>query len=121
MLVPSIALRISPLSSPIFFRSSTFKSEIDENYKSVSPDQAKFGKTVVSFGFVEDLGMGNVNIEHAAVYLGQSHDGTIYLFSKDGMYYPPAISTLSSLKSEYDNVMGTNGTTGKGYYNPTNH
>ncbi|RAJ83655.1 hypothetical protein CLV59_103626 [Chitinophaga dinghuensis] len=99
---------------------SGFVNDIKNNYTNVSnnPSQFRFGKTAISFGFKQDFGLGDPKITHGAVYLGTSRDGTVYVWTKDGMYYPPRIATLNATTSKYDPVMGVNGEKDKGYYNP---
>ena len=48
---------------------------IDDQYESVSPDQAIFGATLVTYG------QG-----HTAVFFGRSKDGSTYLFTKNGQW-----------------------------------
>ena len=98
----------------------SFKNQIKNDYKNVGKDEAAFGKTIVTFGYKSLFGFGSAETEHAATYLGQSKDGTIFLWSKNGQYYPPTIATLSTLVDTYSGVRSINGTEGKGYYNPKN-
>lgn len=99
---------------------SAFVNDIKNNYTNVSdaPTKFQFGKTAISFGYKEDFGFGAARTTHGAVYLGSSKDGTVYVWTKDGMYYPPRVATLKATTSQYDPVMGVNGEKGKGYYNP---
>lgn len=117
------ALSVSQGETPDFSHitsESNFISDIKNNYTNVSddPSQFKFGKTAISFGYREMFGLGDPVVTHGAVYLGKSKDGTVYVWTKNGLYVPPRVSTLKSTTSEYDPVMGVNGEKNKGYYNP---
>ncbi|SFF11479.1 hypothetical protein SAMN05518672_1184 [Chitinophaga sp. CF118] len=117
------ALAVTQGETPDFSKitsQSSFISDIKNNYTNVSSDPSKFqfGKTAISFGSRRDFGLGDVEVSHGAVYLGKSKDGTVYVFTKNGFYYPPQISTLKATVSEYNPVMGVNGEKGNGYYNP---
>ncbi|GEP89940.1 Methylphosphotriester-DNA--protein-cysteine methyltransferase (N-terminal fragment of Ada), contains Zn-binding and two AraC-type DNA-binding domains [Chitinophaga terrae (ex Kim and Jung 2007)] len=79
-----------------FTSESQFVSDIQNNYVNVSgnPSSFKFGQTAISFGYKEDFGFGATKIVHGAVYLGTSKDGTQYVWTKDGKWYPPRVATL---------------------------
>lgn len=103
-----------------FTSESQFVNDIQTNYVNVSgnPSSFKFGQTAISFGYKEDFGFGATKIVHGAVYLGTSKDGTQYVWTKDGKWYPPRVATLKETVSKYEPVMGVNGEKGQGYYNP---
>ena len=117
------AIKISEGGVPDFgtvLPSSKFIKEVNSKYNNVDQANATFGRTIITFGNKDFFNLGDPHTEHAALYLGQSKDGTIYTWSKNGQYYPPGISTLNSLTnyfSGYDPVRGVDGTKDKGYYN----
>lgn len=61
-------------------------SQLSSNFTKVSPDEAIFGKTVITFGDI-----------HSASYFGKSADGTVYAFSKQGPNVAPEITPLLNL------------------------
>lgn len=60
--------------------------EISNNFKEVKPSEAIFGETVITFGDV-----------HSVNYFGTSSDGTVYVFSKQGMNVAPEITPILNL------------------------
>ena len=60
----------------------------------------RFGESIMTFGETSPLS-SDVNVTHAAVYLGKSQNGTIYTWSKNGQSKTPGISTASGLKTKY--------------------
>ncbi len=101
--------------SPFEF-SSTLKSE----YSVASPSEYKFGSTVIRFGQDKSNIFGmNYNVStHAATYLGTSNNGTIYTWSKNGMFDKPGIFTLPALEKTYGKNQGVGPTKNEsGFYN----
>ena len=85
-------------------------------FVNVTPKEAVFGRTVISFGN-----------EHDVLFLGKSRDGIINVFTKNGPYFAPKIMELKTLIRERPygyprDHMINNRTTikGTGYYNPKN-
>ena len=95
-----------------------FARRIASEYDDVSdtPEQWKFGRTVVTFG--HDALELELQTTHAATYLGASKDGTVYFWTKNGRKTAPVISIVGDLPSSYGPVRGVSfGTDGGGYYN----
>ena len=82
-----------------------FKKSLS-NFVQVSPDKAKFGKTIIAF-------MKDGEYTHAAVYYGTDNEGNVYVYTKNGPYSKPVIMTLEALQQQYENIYGTV----SGYYN----
>ena len=85
-------------------------------FVNVTPKEAIFSRTVISFGN-----------EHDVLFLGKSRDGIINVFTKNGPYFAPKIMELKTLIRERPygyprDHMINNRTTikGTGYYNPKN-
>lgn len=117
------ALAVTQGETPNFSKitsESGFVNDLKNNYVNVSgdPSKYKFGQTAISFGYNQDFGFGPTQIVHGAVYLGTSRDGTAYVWTKDGMYYPPRVATLKETISKYEPIISVTGEKGKGYYNP---
>jgi RHS repeat-associated protein len=77
----------------------TFDDILKANYMPIPnngapQNQAIFGKTVLRFASV-------LGVQHGAVFYGQSHDGTIYVYTKNGWFYPPTVMPLSELISQF--------------------
>jgi RHS repeat-associated protein len=56
---------------------------IKSKYEEVSSDDAVFGKTVMTHGFV-----------HMEVFFGRAKNGNTYIFTKNGSFYAPKITTV---------------------------
>ena len=82
-----------------------FKESLS-NFVQVSPDKAKFGKTIIAF-------MKDGVYTHAAVYYGTDNAGNVYVYTKNGPYSKPVIMTLEALQQQYEDIYGTV----SGYYN----
>ena len=82
-----------------------FKESLS-NFVHVTPDMAKFGKTIIAF-------MKDGEYKHAAVYYGTDNEGNVYVYTKNGPYSKPVIMTLEALQQQYENIYGTV----SGYYN----
>jgi len=76
-----------------------FESFLRAGYDKSGSNEKVFGKTVVTFrGKGEE---GNLELNHAAIYLGASKNGTEYTFSKNGFFKNPKVEQTSFLKKEY--------------------
>ena len=83
-------------------------------YHPVTLSEAKFGRTVLRFADENNV------VQHGAVFYGRSHDGTIYVYTKNGWYLKPEVMKLSDLLEKipsYGTVQGIY-PTHTGYYNP---
>ena len=76
---------------------ATFDGILLSDYSSVTGTKSKFGETVMRFA------KGGV-VKHAAVYYGQSNDGTVYVYSKNGWGAKPEVMKLSTMKLVYPGV-----------------
>jgi len=95
-------------------RGNTFDSELTSNYSPTTLSNAEFGQTVLRFAD------GNNNVQHGAVYYGQSQDGTIYVYTKNGWHAKPEVMRLLDLQSkipQYGTIQGVN-SGNSGYYSP---
>jgi len=89
-----------------------FDCEVYCNYSATNLESAKFGKTLIRFADE------NNNAQHAAIYYGTSNDGTVYVYTKNGWYYKPAIMKLNDLLqnfTDYGTIQGIN-SGDSGYY-----
>ncbi len=77
------------LADPIFQSNSA--QEFKDATTEVSPDQAVFGKTIITVG-----------TSHSAVYYGKSKDGTPYVYSKNGHRVKPEVAKLSKVTKIYN-------------------
>src|SRR5699024_11116537 len=73
------------LMTDVFGMERALRNDFDK----ISSDNAIFGKTIISFG------KGLLN--HTAVYYGKSNNGTIYVYTKNGMQMKPEIMSLNNL------------------------
>jgi RHS repeat-associated protein len=85
-----------------------FASIISSNYREVTEkkDDYIFGETVVSFN-EENSNFFDGKYEepiHAAIYLGVSKDGTLYLWSKNGFKETPKVQTKKEVHRIYDSA-----------------
>lgn len=93
--------------------------KIKSEYENVSPDKAKFGQTIITFGY-----------QHDAVYFGKDRSGNTYVLSKNGASVAPQIMKLKDLvtKWRYGSIRNPEnngmlvpdlkkGKGGSGYYN----
>jgi hypothetical protein len=79
-----------------------FESILKLGYSSISGSSAIFGKTVLKFGNESET-------QHAAVFYGQSRDGTVYIYTKNGWHARPGVMKLSELQTKipsYGSVTG---------------
>lgn len=108
-----------------------FDNILMNDYQSITPDEAKFGTTIIRFANEGAYGgvvssdcmldaspntMGTAT--HGAVFYGKSNDGTIYVYTKNGWYDSPRIMKLKHLNyngSLYGRVQGIG--YDSGYYN----
>jgi len=65
---------------------------ISSVFKSGNSNNAVFGKSLVTYGQ-----------DHTAIFFGKSKDGTVYIFTKNGLQMPPTINKAS----ENININGT--------------
>jgi hypothetical protein len=63
-------------------------------------EEATFGRTAMRF-VNPALTDTELKYPHSAIFLGRSKDGTIYTFSKNGSWRPPAIVTATELHAKY--------------------
>jgi hypothetical protein len=79
-----------------------FNSILKRSYTDVSGDMNSyiFGRSIMTFG-EGSLFDSNINVTHAAIYLGTSSDGTVYTWSKNGQVKRPRIYTTNSLIRTY--------------------
>jgi RHS repeat-associated protein len=98
-----------------------FREQILSDYNDVtdSPNEYKFGHTVVRFAESKySIIHGKYSFTtHAATYLGTSKNGTQYFWSKNGNYRIPGVFTLDDLNKKYGKVEGYRAEPGGGYYN----
>jgi hypothetical protein len=80
-----------------------YDQRLSDGFSPVTQNGAVFGKTVISFS---NRGI----IQHGAVYYGADNNGVVYVYTKNGWFYPPKVSPLSDVKSMYGRVSG--------YHNP---
>ncbi|MCO6173624.1 hypothetical protein NHF50_01055 [Flavobacterium sp. NRK F10] len=94
-----LGVEITPQNADLYGKGDilSFDSFLNNRnqFDKVSQNDAVFGKTIYQFGY-----------DHAAVYYGTSKDGTVYVFSKNGEYVKPQITTLKSVESLYGNHTG---------------
>ncbi len=89
-----------------------FDCQVYSSYSATNLENAKFGKTLIRFAD------GNNNAQHAAIYYGTSNDGTVYVYTKNGWDYKPAIMKLNDLLQKFPNygtIQGIN-SGDSGYY-----
>jgi hypothetical protein len=79
-------------------------------YDPIDAAKAVFGKTAIRFADSSN------DVQHAAVFYGRSHDGTLYIYTKNGWQIKPEIMKLSDLihkLPKYGDVKGmSKGTSG---------
>ena len=93
-----------------------FDYQVYSNYTATNLENAKFGKTLIRFAD------GNNNAKHAAIYYGTSNDGVVYVYTKNGWDYKPAIMRLNDLLQKFPNygtIQGIN-SGDSGYYDFSN-
>ena len=93
-----------------------FDYQVYSNYTATNLENAKFGKTLIRFAD------GNNNAKHAAIYYGTSNDGVVYVYTKNGWNYKPAIMRLNDLLQKFPNygtIQGIN-SGDSGYYDFSN-
>ncbi len=100
----------------------TFSSTLRNEYENVSEDMDKwkFGRTAIRFGgTVHRTFGGDYNRStHGATYLGMSNNGTIYVWTKNGMFNRPKVATLNSVIHMYGDHQGVGNKKGEGgFYN----
>ena len=91
----------------------TFDNDLKKDYSSTNPSDAKFGKTVLRFADSKN------DVQHGAVFYGKSHDGTSYVYTKNGWFLKPEVMKLSNINSKipsYGTIKGIK-PTDSGYYN----
>ena len=91
-----------------------FDNDLKTEYTQTSASDAKFSETVLRFADSKN------DVQHGAVFYGNSKDGTTYVYTKNGWLLKPEIMKLSNLQSKlpsYGSVQGIN-SGGSGYYNP---
>ena len=81
-----------------------YAQRLRDGFYPVKPNDAVFGKTVISFS---RRGV----IQHGTVYYGTDKNGVVYVYTKNGWVAPPTVSPLSAVKSEYKSSVS-------GYHNP---
>lgn len=81
----------------------SFSAELSNNYSEVtsSPDNKRFGRTLVRFSDKVMFGLFGTDDSHAAVYLMSSKNGTQFFFSKNGTTERPGVYNLKQLKDKY--------------------
>ncbi|GIQ61417.1 hypothetical protein Flavo103_45520 [Flavobacterium collinsii] len=91
----------------------TFDSILSSDYKETDASKSVFGKTVLRFAD------SNNEVQHGAVFYGNSKDGTTYVYSKNGWQAKPEVMKLSVLLEtkilNYGTVQGINSNS-SGYY-----
>jgi len=93
---------------------ASFDYAMTTEYTPIKPEEAKFGKTAIRFADSEN------RTAHGAVYYGQSQDGSIYVYTKNGFEIKPAVMKLSTLLQKeptYGTVRGIKDNQ-SGYYQP---
>ena len=76
---------------------SEYSQCLQDGYFSVSESDVIFGQTVISFS---NSGI----VTHGAVYYGTDNTGVVYVYTKNGWIYPPTISKVSDLPSQYGTI-----------------
>ena len=79
---------------------SYLQSDFDAIPNGDDPENsAQFGNTVLRFGtFRTNQFQGlSVDVQHGAVFYGQSQDGTVYVYTKNGWYVKPVVMKLDDL------------------------
>jgi len=92
---------------------NTFDNDLKTDYTPTAASSAQFGKTVLRFAD------GSNDVQHGAVFYGQSKDGTAYVYTKNGWQLKPEVMKLSDLQSKipsYGTVQGIK-SSDSGYYN----
>lgn len=87
------------------FVGGTFDSILSSDYKETDTSKAVFGKSVLRFAD------SNNEVQHGAVFYGNSKDGTTYVYSKNGWQAKPEVMKLSDLQTKipsYGTVQGIN-------------
>lgn len=89
-----------------------FTTYIKAGYEKVGNESKVFGSTVVAFrGYNITKSWGGLitektlDLNHAAIYIGTSRNGTEWTFSKNGDY-KPEVRTTNSLKHIYGHKVG---------------
>jgi RHS repeat-associated protein len=90
-------------------------------YENVSenPDAFEFGRTAIRYAVDHERWIGDYNeTTHGAIYLGQSKDGTMYVWSKNGKIDAPKIMKQNDVIKMYGKVQGSGPTPNEGgFYN----
>ena len=95
-------------------RGQGFDKDLKKDYTATTSSDAKSGKTVLRFADSKN------DAQHGAVFYGKSHDGTTYVYTKNGWLLKPEVMKLSNLQSKipsYGSVQGIK-PNDSGYYNP---
>ena len=62
---------------------------LSSSYTNVEKNQAKFGKSIITFGH-----------QHDATFFGRDNDGSVYVFTKNGPNVAPGIMKLEDLENK---------------------